>query len=247
MATNFVQGTYAGVDLSILSTSASNIQVLNFRSLNGSKKSLRNSSYFGINGGWYNRGATVRTDQVINIAMNNGSPVGPDTNRDGRLEGSDNYVGSGVVAWNGSQLSCYADVSTASEISFLSNRNTWAQGGIALWLGYGNWEDQVDNQPAASSYKAAAEGGRTALIANMNTNTVYLIITTEKVTMASFRSAIQSFLGIYDGAQANYTIQGIMLDGGSSTQMRAKNSSNSIVNLGNSSAIPQFVALKSYS
>ena len=138
--------------MSILSPSASNIQVLNFRSLNGSKKSLRNSSYFGIKGGWYNRGAASRADQVINISTNTGSPVGTDTNRDGRLEGSDNYVGSGVVAWNGSQSSCYADVSTSSETSFLTSRNTWAQGAIALWLGYNRWENQVDNQPTASSY-----------------------------------------------------------------------------------------------
>lgn len=237
--------TCAGVALHVISTAASNIQVLNFRSINGQKKSLSNSTYFGINGGWFNRGASVRTDQVINIAMNNGAAVGPDTNRDGRPEGSDNYIGSGVVAWNGSQLSCYASVEHASEISFLSRAGTWGQGGIALWLGWSAWESQVNNQPNASMYKDAATGGRTALIANMSTNKVYLIITEEEVTMAEFRAAIQSYLGITDGNQANNTYQGVMLDGGSSTQLKAKNASNATVTKGNNSVIPQFIALKS--
>ena len=150
---------------------------------------------------------------------------------------------SGVVAWNGSQVSCYGDVTHASQISFLSSSGTWGQGGIALWLGWSNWEAQVDNQPAASQYKPALENGRTTLIANMSTNKAYLIITTAPVTMATFRSAIQGYLGITDGAQASNTYQGVMLDGGSSTQLKAKNSSNATVNVGHTNPVSEIVAL----
>ena len=241
----YLGGTFAGIPLNIIITAASNIQLVNFRN-SGSKKSLRNSSYYGINGAWYNRDSNVRTDQILNIAMYNGSALGPDTNRDGLPEGSNNYVGSGVVAWNGSQLSCYTSVEAASEISFLKRAGTWGQGGIALWLGWSNWLAQVEAQPSGSLYTGSADG-RTALIANMSTNKVYLIVTTATATTATFRAAIQSYLGITDGAQANNTYQGIMLDGGSSTQLKAKTSNNTTVNIGNSSAIPEVIVLKSSS
>lgn len=180
---------------------------------------------------------------ILNIAKYNGSVVGPDT------EGQNNSVGSGAVAWNGSQLSCYSSVDSADDISFLSNSNTWGQGGIALWLGYSDWENQVRNQSGAYEF-LSGPAARTAMIANMSTNKVYLIVTTASVTMASFRSAIQSFLGIVDQGQANNTYQGIMLDGSYSSQLKAKDSANNTINIANSSGgsyrpLTQIVALKS--
>ena len=242
MATNhtYTSGTYNSVNLSIITTAASNIKLLNLRNTTGGMKSLQASSYFGINGAWFNMGTG---DDILNIAKNNGSFVGPNT------EGQNNYVGSGAVAWNGSQLSCYSSVDSADDISFLSNSNTWGQGGIALWLGYSAWENQVRNQSGAEIY-LSGNAARTAMIANMSTNQVYLIVTTNNVTTTSFRSAIQSFLGIIDQGQANNTYQGIMLDGGGSSQLKAKNSANTTINIANSSGgvyrpLTQIVALKS--
>lgn len=70
---------------------------------------------------------------------------------------------------------------------------------------------------------------RTALIANIGTQKVYLISTPNAVTFATSRSAIQAMFGFSDGAQANQTLQGIMLDGGHSSQLRAKSTNNAML------------------
>lgn len=216
--------TTPGCSLCIIQTNASNIKLLNLRSVSPyTTKKLRGSAYLGINGAWFDAGETAKT--ILNIAMQDGVAVGP-----GPAEGLNNGVGSGAVAWNGSQLSVYTNKTTAVNAGFPMNSGSWVQGGIALWLGYNQWLSMVSAQSGSSTYLTGSDR-RTALIANMSTQKVYLISTPNAVTFATFRSAIQAMFGFSDGAQANQTLQGIMLDGGRSSQLRAKSANNSVVDI----------------
>lgn len=243
MATNhsYKTGTYGGVDLHVITTAASNIKLLNLRQTDGGLKVLRNTSHYGVNGGWYNMSTDLK---LLNIAMQDGQPVGPST------QGNTNDVGMGAVAWNGTQVSAYTQAMSASDISGISGTGTWIQGGIALWIGYQGWEQKVKDQWAGTYLTGTA--CRTAMVGKLGYNQVDLFVTVEKVTFAAFRSAVQAFYGITsDSAQANNSHQGIMLDGSYSSQMRAKNSSNTTVNValsdssGSYRPIAQLVTLKS--
>lgn len=91
MATHtYTAATYNGISLRVIRTQASNIELLNFRKTNGRLLSLRSAGKFGINGAWYNRGSDQKS---LNIALNNGASVGPDSD-----EGVENKVGRGVLA-----------------------------------------------------------------------------------------------------------------------------------------------------
>ena len=72
MATNYFRQTHEGVNLHIIKTAASNIQLIN--QLNTTRQNMQNSGYYGINGGFFNFEGDHRT---LNIAVNNGQCVGP--------------------------------------------------------------------------------------------------------------------------------------------------------------------------
>lgn len=218
--------------LHIIKTAASNIKLTTLNTAEDGEnpldvmKTLAQTNYIGVNGGFFlsditSIGGTPRPQQLVNIATQDGNVVGPS------WEGTNNGTGTGAVGWNGSQLSCYTNVTSKNNISFSGNPGTWVQGGIALWLGYSQWRTKVDAQKGDKEYLVdedyLTEGSsRTAMIAQMNTNEVYLIMTTGAPTFAEFRTAVQLYFGINDGAQANNSIQGVMLDGGISSQMRVK-------------------------
>lgn len=233
----YTTGTYNGITLHILRTHANNIKLLDQTGSSGGQKALQNSGYFGCNGGWFN----MSTDQdILNIAMNDGGKVGS-----GTYGGLGNYVGSGAIAWNGNAwaLSHYTNAPSYSSIGFSTQTNTWAQGGFHLWLGHSGWRNNFINQPSGSDFIDGA-AYRTAMIANMTSKSIYLIVALQSVTVTAFRSAIQSYLNISDASQLNSTIQGILLDGGGSSQLRAKSSSGSVVNAPQTRPLAQIVVLK---
>lgn len=172
--------------------------------------------------------------------MYNGSNVGS-----GIYGGRESTVGNGAIAWNGNTwtLSNYTNAPSYSSIGFSTQANTWAQGGFHLWLGYTDWRTQFMAQPDASTF-INGSAYRTAMIANTTTKNVYLIVTLQSVTISAFRSAIQSYLNISDGSQLNSTYNGILLDGGGSSQLRAKDSSGNVVNISQSRPLAQIVVLK---
>ena len=66
------------------------------------------------------------------------------------------------------------------------------------------------------------------MIANKSTNNVYLVVTNQSVSVSAFRGAIQSYMGITDGSQSNANIQALLLEGGLSSQLRAKDPNGDI-------------------
>ena len=209
--------------LHIITTHANNICLLNQRVVS-KQQTMKASGYCGINGAWFNFG----TDQaILNIAVQNGKCVGPGT------QGIANEdTGSCIIAWDGSSAHFYSGALNATPMlaqgSLYLKAGTWIQGGIGLWLGYSDWLSMYRAQDSGASAYYYDIGGarRTGLIAclsGQNAGTVKLVVSANALTVRAFRTAMQAYLGITDGPQMNGVYQALMLDGGGSSEMVAKN------------------------
>ena len=244
MATNhnYKTGTYNGILLHMIRTRASNITLKNLRCY----KNLKESGYYGVNGGFFNWPGSTNGRRVISLAKVDGHVVGPNAN-DGN---SNNWNGGGIIVWNGRQLSAlFNKPSTdAANIAGTSAVGTWAQGGISLWLGYSDYDTAVASGNGGEKPAQAYDDGvaaRTALVADMNINYVYLIATENACNYKNFRKAIQEYFDITDGGKVNSRYAGVMLDGGGSTQMKVNRSNGKDVEiLGDSRGLAEIIVLK---
>jgi len=203
-------GTYNGISLHIIKTHAKNIKLLSL----GASSNLVSTSNYGVNGGFY----VLSNSRADSIGVQNGVAVatGADVNGTGR----------GVIYWTGSAVK-QKKVERYSEITDIPSTNSWAQGGINMFLGNENWKTLINNDANPYGVDKSYDGGRTGMVANTSTKTVYLIVCTSSPTMTQFRTAIQSYFGISEPTTAadNSTYKGLFLDGGSSTAMQCRNSS----------------------
>lgn len=245
MATNhnYKTGTYNGILLHMIRTRASNITLKNLRC----NKNLKQSGYYGVNGGFFNFAtASVNPRRVISLAKIDGAVVGPNAN-DGN---SNNWNGGGIIVWNGRQLSALFNKpnTDAANIAGTSAVGTWAQGGISLWLGYSNYNSAVATGNGGARPVQAQNGidaARTALVADMDTNYVYLIVTVDACDYKNLRQAIQEYFGITDGSAVNSRYAGIMLDGSGSTQMKVNRANGEDVEiLGDGRGLAEIIVLK---
>lgn len=220
MANNhtYIETTYNGLTLHMIRTDASNITLKNLRCY----KNLKQSGYYGINGGFFNlANAPTNPRRVISLAKVDGDVVGPNAN-DGN---SNNWCGGGIIVWNGTKLSALFNnpVTDAADISGTSKAGTWAQGGISLWLGYSDYWNAVatgNGGTRPEQVLRSIKKARTGLVADMNRNHVYLIVTADKCNYDNFRAAIQGYFSITDGSAVNARYAGLMLDGSGSSQLR---------------------------
>lgn len=85
------------------------------------------------------------------------------------------------------------------------------------------------------------------MVINTQTNTVYLIVAvaSSDTTVRAFRNAIQSYFGITDSSNGNATCvyQGLLLDGGGSSAMRAMNSNGDVITTSAGRPLNQIIAL----
>ena len=214
----YIKTTYNGLTLHMIQTDPSNITLKNLRC----EKNLKQSGYYGINGGFFNfANAPTRPRRVISLAKVDGDVVGPNA-EDGN---SNNQNGGGIIVWDGSKLSAlFSKPNTdAADIPGTSRAGTWAQGGISLWLGRSDYWNAVatgngGTRPAQTA--STPKSARTGLVADMNRNLVYLIVTTDKCNYSEFRTAIQGYFSITDGSSVNARYAGLMLDGRGSSQLR---------------------------
>lgn len=243
MATNhtYRTGTYNGILLHMLRTHASNITLKNLRC----EKTLKESGYYGCNGGFFNfPNSATNPKRVISLAKVNGGVVGPNSN-DGN---QNNYTGGGVILWNGNSLVCLFSRpdDDASTMPNTSAYGTWAQGGISFWLGYKDFYNAAINEvgykPDQMVERSTAK--RTAMIADLDTDNVYLIATENECDYIDFRAAIQSAFDITDGNSTNSRYKGIMLDGGGSTQFRANRSNGADVTIVQSRKLAEVIVLR---
>ena len=248
MAANYTYKThtYGGVKLHIIETKASNIKLVN-TAQDGSANTLASSNNYGINGAFFVMSGNdeQHRNMVLNIAYYNG--VCMKTGGINKGDAFKNDIGRGVVGWDGTHVRYHENIKSADAkaLSYIDGKNTWAQGGVALWLGTKHWKDKFIEQNAGQYVdKDANPALRTAMICDLGTsNKVYLIITTNATTVEKFRAAIEDLFDINDDSGLiSEDFQGIMLDGGGSTQMSCANFEYT-----STRPIPEIVALKSKS
>lgn len=241
VATPVYQSTYAtktinGITLHVIETSPANIILKNIK-----RTAVRNSGEFGINGAFFSMG--VSDYLFYNIATNDGVAVGPDGSGEANGSGSSSKVGRAALVFHNNMLKLIDPAERAATVQAqLGNPIAkWMQGGINLDLGNSNWKNNwyFDYGPSSTST------GRTAMVANTNTNKVYLIIgiSTSAKSIEAFRSALQGYFDITDSANGTSIYKGIMLDGGGSSSMRAM-VNGAAKNFGGTRAINEMICLR---
>ena len=201
----------------IIKAKASAIKLTNFCKNGGDANTLRATKKYGMNCAFFN----PNNNRLSSLVYQNGSPVGMDSN-----DGRNNTAGGCIIAYNNGSLYFAANVnSDASSKVPKGIRNTWAIGGMGLYLGHPDWLEMFLSNPEARNYfENETLGPRTALLANTDTNEVYLvacfILTT---TINNMRLALMSYADIEEGTYATTPWRAILLDGGASAQIRGKN------------------------
>ena len=240
---NYKTGTYNNLLLHMIRTKASNITLKNLRC----KQSLKASGYYGVNGGFFNFStASTNPRRVISLAKVDGAVVGPNPN-DGN---SNNWNGGGIIVWNGKQLSALFNKpnTDAADIAGTSTAGTWAQGGISLWLGYSDYNTAVatgngGTRPAQTQNNSRS--ARTALVADMESNYVYLIVTETPCDYKNLRKAIQAYFNISEGNKVDSRYAGLMLDGSGSTQMKVNRENGEDIEItGDGRSLAEVIVLK---
>lgn len=237
-------GTYAGKNLTILSTDASNIKLLNLQG----QMNLQTSPYYGLNGGFWSTNTNT-----LNIAICDGAVVGPGEN-DGL---QNNWCGSGVIYWDGSDFivkpitpgsTAYADDPSLSKEFLDGGEGTWAQGGFSMLLGLSNWREMAREEQAGDNNPNGVwniEAMRSAMVIDKVQKKVYLIDCTSTATFTQVRAAIQAWLGITDGNELNSRYSGLLLDGSGSSQLKARQEDGvDKMCLGDGRALHQIIALR---
>lgn len=204
-----------GRDIFIIKAKASSIKLTNFYKESGSADTLRNANKYGMNASFFEE----KTGNLSSLAYQNGVPVGRNKN-----DGKSNEAGGCIIAYNNGTLYFSANVDNDSSNKVpKGTKNTWALGGMGLYLGHTAWADMFKvNQEAAKYYKREVASARTALLANIDTKYVYLVACfTLTTTISDMRQALMSYAGIEEGNTTS-PWRAILLDGGASAQIRGK-------------------------
>ena len=237
------QNTYTisgkSVTLYEISTRSSNIKVMSFaRKHNQAKmvKTLPESGEYGINASWF---AIDGYKHIMNLAYQNGERQGSilDDSKVQVVEGVitdgfTNSVGKSAIFRANGVLGFSSNIVNSS--SSLVSNSTWLQGGINLFLGDSDWSTKFNNE-GGSAYLSPAK--RSAMVADLMNDKVYLFAVTQNISPSTFRTAIMKRLSIQEGNTA-YKYFGIMLDGGGSTQM-----AGDTISILSTRPIPQIVGL----
>ncbi|EPY13685.1 hypothetical protein [Paenibacillus alvei] len=251
--TSYSYSTYNaknGLTLNIIQTTPENIK---FETLSKGK-SLTNSSFYGINGGYF-----TPAGRTLHIAVKNDKPI-TGVGSDGGKGGNGWYnhyetkgeKGTSTVVWDGDKRSfSIQKVWDAGSISVKNRKNYWAQGGFGMHLGNSNWRKLAEDEGLTGSTSPAM--GRTALV--YHKSSVYLIVTNvpeedkktdnkkNHHTHSQFRDAVQQYFNITDGSSSS-SVNGVFLDGSGSSQMKAISNTNKVVNVtGDGRQLVQIISL----
>lgn len=223
-------GTYNNLELHTIKADARNIKLI----LQSPVKSMKNSGREGCNGGFFG----LQTGIPSTIAVSDGTA----------LCGTNSDNGRGCICWNGFNLTMETGIATVNDLSaYLGDFGSWGQGGFNLRLGSSSWREdlQADEWLTDKFLDNSGCAGRTAMVANVRTNEVHLIVTNSKATVPAFRTAVMKLFSISDSATENSTYKGILLDGSGSSQMRANvNGTVTDVATGDKRGVAQIIAIR---
>ena len=241
MATNYTYIDYTdpgtGRAFNTIKTPASNIQLVNLRKQTGAAQYIRNTSYYGMNAGFF----VIATNKLLNIAYQDGVCIGSGVDSD---DGYTNAIGESVICWTGSAINQYNPVITGGSSLVPKTNGSWAQGGLGLFLGDPDWESKYGAQLGAGGYPIYSAACRTGILINTSTKYVYLFECAIQTTLVyDLRHGMMSYAGITDSGLSN-TWKAIMTDGGRSTQMYCKEVNSYYLGAGDNRPVPQIIALK---
>lgn len=153
---------------------------------------------------------------------------------DGTVICDDNHwLGGGVVGYDGSGIVQMTNIQSANSLGTLKGSGKWAQGGFSMWLENSNWASKMaEETPLPDHYNSARQ--RTVLVADSTNKIVWFIVTINGFTFEGIRNVVKEYFGtigytINDTSGGVSRFKGLILDGGGSSQIRVKNSSDSII------------------
>ena len=122
----------------VYDTPATNIQLLTL----DKKKSLVDSTYYGINGGWFNLSASGEIGRgLLNITYCDGRPVGSATYGDPPRDGTAQTVGDAAIFYNGANKTLKEVIAeSATDIVGVTNTKSWVASHCLLANGSGRIE-----------------------------------------------------------------------------------------------------------
>lgn len=238
-STTYTHST-TGIKLYIIKADAADVELVSLvDQYNRNGKFLQDTRYYGMNASWFgyykdeDDGYTYAG--IENIAYQDGVNLG--------AAGTGHYsnVGDCMVYFKNNAINYAEGITLSSDSRIPKTSGTWAQTGLGLNLGSTNWLQMFKAQPHVEDYSTGS-AKRTAMVIDKANNKIYLIATTDSVTVSNFRSAIMSYLGLVD--QTLYSNwKAILLDGGRSTQIfgRTFNVQPTL-----SRAVPQIISVGTY-
>jgi|GEM_PF-482148 len=196
-----------GMIVHYLRTAPSNV------TLNVIRDNVALAPHYGINGGFF------YDQSLLSMAIVDGAPAAGDGSPSGGFgSGAENVkYPRGTLVWDRKTERLSVQVaSKAEELRVTDRAAYWAQGGISMSLGNdGTWLDQAVaehapfmDEPRLRSGAVYDEDGR-----------LYLVVSTNRGTLADFRAAILEVLNAEGQPQLT---DGIFLDGDGSSQLRSR-------------------------
>lgn len=209
--------TVNGRTFFVMRVKAEDIELVNF-GYHGSRdvKTLTEAGIIGMNGCFFGNTSSNQTT-LNNIVYQSGKPLGSHTDD---TDAKRNQTGKAVIYWTGTALKYAENISTSSDLSIPTAKNSWVQGGIGLYFGKTNWKTLMKNSmPAADWNDLSGTEYRTAMVAKTAAKDVYLFACPKtKVSFDDLRKDILKYFGVTETTASAY--KGIALDGGISTQIR---------------------------
>ncbi|UUZ83512.1 hypothetical protein LJK88_06535 [Paenibacillus sp. P26] len=204
----FVNG-YGYVRSRYIKTSPNNIK------LTPISGTVPSTGLLGINAGYFDDSSQT----VQSICIQNSStvqPGGANVFACGYYNNDDsgNHINAGTLVWDAGWRTYRTQViSGANQLTVGNPDNYWAQGGVSMYLQNDSaWSKMLsNNQELVNDHFPSDTMPRTALLYGNSLN-IYLVITENKVSMSTFRTACKNL-------DATNGLEGIFLDGNTATQM----------------------------
>ncbi|ORX65406.1 hypothetical protein K493DRAFT_364669 [Basidiobolus meristosporus CBS 931.73] len=204
------QFTYQGIEVTAIVADVATIGVADV-----DKANVYSSSYYGCNGGYFNRQASP-VDLVAIVCKAGGVPV----RNGGGAHNYGNYTRGTMICTKNSNGNLFISTAVISNLSSYPKESIhWAVGGLSLHLDTTfteqEWLDNIASKESSGGVGAMganATSARTAIGYRSADNKI-ILVSIRSATPGQVRNLMKSYIGCNSG---------IMLDGSNSSQIKGK-------------------------